>query len=61
VLGGDFNLRELALDGYVYVGGRDVDHVFVRGLQLAGPLEVLDGGRLSDHPPLAVSLALPGG
>ena len=33
VLGGDFNLRELALPGFAHAGGHDVDHVFVHGLR----------------------------
>jgi endonuclease/exonuclease/phosphatase family metal-dependent hydrolase len=55
VLGGDFNIRSPALDGFVYAGGHEVDHVFVRGLR---PLasEVLDRGRLSDHAPVRVEL-----
>jgi endonuclease/exonuclease/phosphatase family metal-dependent hydrolase len=56
VLGGDFNLRELSLEGFEYVGGRDVDHVLVRGLRVTGPPEVPDRGSLSDHPPLVVSV-----
>ena len=57
VLGGDFNLRRPDLEGWRQVAGRDVDHVLVSaGLQAVGPPDVLDRGRLSDHPPLAVTL-----
>jgi len=59
VLGGDFNIRHLTLDGFEYAGGDGVDLVFVRGLR-PGPApaaEVLDRGRLSDHAPVAVTLA----
>ena len=35
VLGGDFNIRQLALDGFACAGGHDVDYVFVRGLSAA--------------------------
>jgi endonuclease/exonuclease/phosphatase family metal-dependent hydrolase len=56
VLGGDFNIRQLALDGLACAGGHDVDYVFVRGLSGASA-EVLDRGRLSDHAPVAVTLA----
>jgi endonuclease/exonuclease/phosphatase family metal-dependent hydrolase len=56
VLGGDFNIRQLALDGFACAGGHDVDYVFVRGLSGASA-EVLDRGRLSDHAPVAVTLA----
>ena len=57
VLGGDLNLRDPR--GLDRVASRDVDHVLVRGLVRAGAPEVLDRGTLSDHPPLAVSLARP--
>jgi endonuclease/exonuclease/phosphatase family metal-dependent hydrolase len=55
VLGGDFNIRGLALEGFEHAGGQEVDHVFVRGLQ---PLacDVLERGRLSDHAPVRVEL-----
>ncbi len=55
-LGGDFNLRELSLDGLQRTGGHDVDHVFAAGLDAIAPAEVLDRGRLSDHAPVAVTL-----
>jgi endonuclease/exonuclease/phosphatase family metal-dependent hydrolase len=57
VVGGDFNLGEPTFDGLTHVCGRDVDHIFVApGLQAVGGCEVLDRGRLSDHPPLAVTV-----
>jgi endonuclease/exonuclease/phosphatase family metal-dependent hydrolase len=56
VLGGDFNLRELALEGFAHAGGHDVDHVFVRGWTVAGGVEVLERGHLSDHAPVRVTL-----
>jgi endonuclease/exonuclease/phosphatase family metal-dependent hydrolase len=58
VLGGDFNIRQLSLDGLDYAGGHGVDHVFVRGLAppAARDAEVLDHGRLSDHAPVGVVL-----
>jgi endonuclease/exonuclease/phosphatase family metal-dependent hydrolase len=56
VLGGDFNLRELSLDGLQRTGGHDVDHVFTAGLNAIGAAEVLDHGRLSDHAPVAITL-----
>jgi endonuclease/exonuclease/phosphatase family metal-dependent hydrolase len=55
VLGGDFNIRSPALDGFEYAGGHEVDHVFVRGLRPVAS-EVLDRGRLSDHAPVRVEL-----
>jgi endonuclease/exonuclease/phosphatase family metal-dependent hydrolase len=57
VLGGDLNVRDPRLPGLTHAAGHDVDHLFARGLRAAGPAEVLDRGRLSDHPPLSVSLA----
>ena len=58
VLGGDFNIRHLTLDGFEYAGGDGVDLGFVRGLRPdPAATEVLDRGRLSDHAPVAVTLA----
>jgi endonuclease/exonuclease/phosphatase family metal-dependent hydrolase len=57
ILGGDFNVRTLALEGFTYAGGHDVDHVFVgRGLSAGDAAEILDRGRLSDHAPVAVAV-----
>jgi endonuclease/exonuclease/phosphatase family metal-dependent hydrolase len=57
VLGGDLNLRHPDLPGLVHVAGHAVDHVFTSGRAAAGPAQVLDRGRLSDHAPVAVTLA----
>jgi endonuclease/exonuclease/phosphatase family metal-dependent hydrolase len=56
VLGGDFNIRGLALDGFEGAAEHEVDYVFVRGLSVAGDADVLDPGRLSDHAPVAVTI-----
>jgi endonuclease/exonuclease/phosphatase family metal-dependent hydrolase len=56
VLGGDFNLREPGFDGLTRVGSRDVDHLFVAGMQAVGAPEVLERGSLSDHPPLRITV-----
>ncbi len=56
VFGGDFNLRNPQVDGFAHVGGRDVDHLFVRGLRAIGP-ERLERGPLSDHVPLGFTLS----
>ena len=56
VLGGDFNIRGLALEGFESAGGHGVDLVFARGLAPAGEPTVLDRGRLSDHAPVSVEL-----
>ena len=59
VLGGDFNLRQPAFDGFRHAGGRDVDHVFLRGaVEPASAVQFPDRGRLSDHDPVAVDVAL---
>jgi endonuclease/exonuclease/phosphatase family metal-dependent hydrolase len=67
ILGGDLNLRRpLAPDAAIaHVAARDVDHLFVSGLEPAGEAEVLDRRvtlddglvELSDHPPLRVRVA----
>lgn len=57
ILGGDFNLRTVALDGLRHAGGKDVDHVLMGGpVQDVAGHEVLDRGRLSDHAPVAVNV-----
>ncbi len=55
VLGGDFNVRGLVLEGFDHAGGHEVDHVFVRGLRPVAA-EVLERGRLSDHAPVRVTI-----
>jgi endonuclease/exonuclease/phosphatase family metal-dependent hydrolase len=58
IFGGDVNLRKPPeLTGLVHLGGNHVDHLFSSGRPAAGKREVLDRGRLSDHPPVAVTLA----
>lgn len=64
VLGGDLNLREPRVAGMERAASRDVDHVFVAGLQPRGAdvlvAEACPQGRrvtLSDHPPLLAELA----
>jgi endonuclease/exonuclease/phosphatase family metal-dependent hydrolase len=52
VLGGDFNLRSVALDGFEHAGGHGVDHVFVRGLEVVRSARAVEHGGLSDHAPL---------
>lgn len=58
VLGGDFNVRRLALAGLAAAANHDVDYVFIAGLEAVGEAEVLHRGVLSDHAPVAVTLAL---
>ena len=54
VLGGDFNLRQVELEGFAHAGGHDVDHVFTRGLSGRAEVQVLARGHLSDHAPVLV-------
>jgi endonuclease/exonuclease/phosphatase family metal-dependent hydrolase len=56
ILGGDFNVRGLALEGFEHAGGHDVDMVFAAGLAVGVSVSVLDRGRLSDHAPVVVTL-----
>jgi endonuclease/exonuclease/phosphatase family metal-dependent hydrolase len=58
IFGGDINLkRPPAFPGLVHLGGNHVDHLFTDGRPAAERREVLDRGTLSDHPPVAVTLA----
>ena len=58
VFGGDINLkRPPEFPGLVHVGGNHVDHLFTDGRPAAGRHEVIERGPLSDHPPVAVTLA----
>lgn len=64
VLGGDLNLRDPSVAGFLAVAHRDVDHLFVRGMASAGEALVRErridangaSRELSDHPPLEVEL-----
>ncbi len=65
ILGGDFNVRSLSLEGLRYAGGHDVDLVFAHSLTPVGEALVLErevkvgGGApvtLSDHAPVLVEL-----
>ena len=56
VLGGDFNVQSLALDGFGYAGGRGVDHFFVRELEVVHEAEPLEHDGLSDHAPLLATV-----
>lgn len=65
VLGGDLNLRRPAAPaGVTHAATRDVDHLFVRGLEVQGVRRLardteLAGStvELSDHPPLLLELS----
>lgn len=56
VFGGDLNLRAPQFEGLRHVAGHHVDHLFTAG-RAASPAEVLEHGPLSDHAPVAVTLA----
>ena len=57
VLGGDFNVWDLELDGFIRVGGHASDQVFLAGgLSAAGEARVLERGSLSDHAPVLVTV-----
>lgn len=56
LFGGDVNMRgKPELPGLTRVGGNHVDHLYTPG-RPATKVEVLDRGRLSDHPPVRVTL-----
>jgi endonuclease/exonuclease/phosphatase family metal-dependent hydrolase len=55
LFGGDVNLKRPALPGMVRIAGNHVDHLFTAGRR-GRDAAVLERGRLSDHPPVAVTL-----
>jgi endonuclease/exonuclease/phosphatase family metal-dependent hydrolase len=57
VFGGDVNLKHPDFPGLRHVAGNHVDHLFTDGRAAAGKAQVIDRGTLSDHPPVAVTLA----
>jgi len=59
VLGGDFNVRAPEMPGFTHAAGERIDHVFARGLEIAGPGATLERGTLSDHPPVLARLSFP--
>ncbi len=54
LLGGDFNVREPAADGFGRLGGHKVDHVLGHGLRALGAPDSPERGPLSDHAPVIV-------
>jgi endonuclease/exonuclease/phosphatase family metal-dependent hydrolase len=56
IVGGDFNVRDLDVEGFVRAGGHGVDQLFATGLHPLG-VEVLERGRLSDHAPVVATLS----
>jgi endonuclease/exonuclease/phosphatase family metal-dependent hydrolase len=58
IFGGDINLKHPPeFPGLVRVAGNHVDHLFTDGRAAAGKAQVINRGVLSDHPPVAVTLA----
>lgn len=61
VLAGDFNLRDVLLEGYS-AAATGVDHILVRGASASAPLvwpverRTHHGSVLSDHPPVEVTI-----
>jgi endonuclease/exonuclease/phosphatase family metal-dependent hydrolase len=56
LFGGDINLRgKPELPGLIRLGGNHVDHLYSTD-RTAKDVEVLERGRLSDHPPVRVTL-----
>lgn len=55
-LGGDLNLRQPRVPGFVHAARGKVDHVFARGWEPAETVDTPPRGRLSDHAPMAVTL-----
>ena len=58
VLGGDLNVRDPEVPGFVDAGpAHGVDRVYAHGLAPAAPTELLDRGTLSDHAPVRATFA----
>ena len=51
------NTHRPVAPGFVHAAGHDVDHVLVRGLEVAAPGRTLDRGTLSDHLPVLAEVA----
>ena len=56
VLGGDFNLRRFAVDGFAHCAGHSVDHILLHGLQATARPDRPARRGLSDHEPLRVAV-----
>lgn len=57
ILGGDTNTRRPRAGDLEVLGGHDVDFVLARDWVRVGRLAILDRGTLSDHAPVAMTLA----
>ncbi len=56
VFGGDLNTKTPVVPGFTHAGGHVLDHVFVRGLDVAAPVATLERHGLSDHVPVLATL-----
>jgi endonuclease/exonuclease/phosphatase family metal-dependent hydrolase len=61
LLGGDCNVPDPHVEGFVDAGGHGIDRVLVRGLAPLGPARTPERGGLSDHAPVVVELGRIGG
>lgn len=57
ILGGDMNTHRPSPPGFVHAAGHGVDHILVRGLEIAAPGRTLERGTLSDHCPVLADVA----
>jgi endonuclease/exonuclease/phosphatase family metal-dependent hydrolase len=57
ILGGDMNTHRPSAPGFAHAAGHTVDHILVRGLDVAAPGRTLDRGTLSDHCPVLADVA----
>jgi endonuclease/exonuclease/phosphatase family metal-dependent hydrolase len=57
ILGGDMNTHAPDAPGLAHAAGHGVDHILVRGLDVAAPGRTLDRGNLSDHCPVLAEVA----
>jgi endonuclease/exonuclease/phosphatase family metal-dependent hydrolase len=57
ILAGDMNTHEPLAPGFAHAAGHGVDHVLVRGLEVAAPGRTLERDALSDHCPVLADVA----
>lgn len=56
LLGGDMNVVDPIVEGFVDLGGHRVDRFLARGLVAKAPPRTLERGSLSDHAPVVIEL-----
>ena len=57
LLSGEADANDCFLEVNAGAGGHGVDEFYVRGLSVSSPATTLDSGHLSDHAPVAITLA----